>query len=134
MGATGGAGGAAARRRPEIRRAEARAAALAGDLPGAAAPAAAEAASSDAIAWAIQNDRNTLDLRGRRADDVIDAVDTYLDRAALEDRSPVFIVHGHGTGALKKIVRAHLAASSYVRRWAPGAKGQGGDGVTVVEV
>jgi DNA mismatch repair protein MutS2 len=127
-----GLGGAqpAARRRPEIRRAEARAAALAGDQPGAA----AEAASSDAIAWAIQNDRNTLDLRGRRADDVIDAVDTYLDRAALEDRSPVFIVHGHGTGALKKIVRAHLAASSYVRRWAPGAKGQGGDGVTVVEV
>jgi DNA mismatch repair protein MutS2 len=130
MGGTGGAGVAAMRRRPDIRRAEARAAALAGDLP---APA-AEAASSDAIAWAIQNDRNTLDLRGRRADDVIDAVDTYLDRAALEDRSPVFIVHGHGTGALKKIVRAHLAASSYVRRWAPGAKGQGGDGVTVVEV
>jgi len=122
---------AGVRRRPDLRRAEARATALAGTEP--AAPP-AEAASSDAIAWAIQNDRNTLDLRGRRADDVIDAVDTYLDRAALEDRSPVFIVHGHGTGALKKIVRAHLAASSYVRRWAPGAKGQGGDGVTVVEV
>ena len=122
------------RRRPDIRRAEARAAALAGAPAAPSGDGAGAAASGDAMTWAIQNAANTLDLRGRRADDVLDAVDTYLDRAALEDRSPVFIVHGHGTGALKKIVRAHLAVSSYVRRWAPGGKGQGGDGVTIVEI
>jgi DNA mismatch repair protein MutS2 len=122
------------RRRPDIRRAEARAAALAGSPAVPSGDGGGAGASGDAMAWAIQNATNTLDLRGRRADDVLDAVDTYLDRAALEDRSPVFIVHGHGTGALKKIVRAHLAASSYVRRWAPGGKGQGGDGVTIVEI
>ena len=52
----------------------------------------------------------------------------------MQDRSPLFILHGHGTGALKKVVREYLAASPYVRRWAPGGKGQGGDGVTIVEL
>jgi DNA mismatch repair protein MutS2 len=77
---------------------------------------------------------NTLDLRGRRADDVEDEVVAYLDRAALEGRSPVFVIHGHGTGALRKIVRELVLRSPYVRRWAPGEKGQGGDGVTVIEL
>jgi len=113
--------------RKDVRRANARAAALASDGP---APAQAEAS----IAWAMQTADNTLDLRGQRADDVRDAVENYLDRAALEDRSPVIIIHGHGTGALKKIVREYLAASPYVRRFAPGGKSQGGDGVTVVEL
>jgi len=119
-----GPGGAGARK--DIRRANARAAALAGDAP---AP-----NPEESMAWAIPSAANTLDLRGQRADEVRDAVESYLDRAAMEDRSPVFIIHGHGTGALKKVVRDYLAASAYVRRFAPGGKGQGGDGVTVVEI
>ena len=116
-------------RRPEIRRALARAEALRGRSEPATA-----AVTEDSLGWAVQSPTNTLDLRGRRADDVRDAVESFLDRASLEDRSPVFIIHGHGTGALKKLVREYLAASTYVRRWAVGGKGQGGDGVTVVEV
>jgi DNA mismatch repair protein MutS2 len=46
----------------------------------------------------------------------------------------VVIIHGHGTGVVKKIVRDFLADSPYVKRWAPGGKGQGGDGVSVVEI
>jgi DNA mismatch repair protein MutS2 len=121
------AAGAAARR-PDVRRANARAAALAGDSPE------PPPEAADSFGWAMQTATNTLDLRGQRADDVRDAVEAYLDRAALQDRSPVFIIHGHGTGALKKIVREYLAESSYVKRWAPGGKGQGGDGVTIVEL
>jgi DNA mismatch repair protein MutS2 len=113
--------------RKDIRRANARAAELRGDAAPGAPPA-------DSLGWAVPSPANTLDLRGQRADDVRDAVEGYLDRAALEDRSPVFILHGHGTGALKKIVRDYLAASPYVKRWAPGGKGQGGDGVTIVEL
>jgi DNA mismatch repair protein MutS2 len=116
-------------RRSDIRRANARAAALAGD-PGSTPP----TQPQESLGWAMPSAANTLDLRGQRAEDVSDLVEGYLDRAALEDRSPLFILHGHGTGALKKVVRAHLASSPYVRRWAPGGKGQGGDGVTVVEI
>ncbi|MES1205042.1 MAG: Smr/MutS family protein [Pseudomonadota bacterium] len=123
-------------RRPDIRRANARAAALAGHGGGApphGGPA-ATSAPEDSLGWAVPSGVNTLDLRGQRADEVRDLVEAYLDRASMEDRSPLFILHGHGTGALKKIVRAYLAASPYVRRWAPGGKGQGGDGVTIVEI
>jgi DNA mismatch repair protein MutS2 len=112
--------------RKDIRRANARAAALSGEAPA--------ANPDDSLGWAVPSSTNTLDLRGQRADDVRDAVEAYLDRAALADRSPVVILHGHGTGALKKIVREYLAASPYVKRWAPGGKGQGGDGVTIVEI
>ena len=101
---------------------------------GRAADGGAAPTAEDSLGWAIPSATNTLDLRGQRADEVRDLVESYLDRAALEDRSPVFILHGHGTGALKKIVRAYLAASPYVRRWAVGGKGQGGDGVTIVEL
>ena len=92
------------------------------------------ASQADMLALTRPNAANTLDLRGHRADDVEDEVVAYLDRAAFEGRSPVFVIHGHGTGALRKIVRELVLRSPYVRRWAPGQKGQGGDGVTVVEL
>ncbi|MBC8131910.1 MAG: Smr/MutS family protein, partial [Deltaproteobacteria bacterium] len=117
-------------RRGDIRRANARAAAL----QGGGGSAVVEPAAQDSMGWAVPSATNTLDLRGQRADEIRDLIEAYLDRAALDDRSPVFILHGHGTGALKKIAREYLAASAYVRRWAPGGKGQGGDGVTIVEL
>jgi DNA mismatch repair protein MutS2 len=88
----------------------------------------------DELSIVIQTATNTLDLRGRRADEAVSAVETFLDRAALDGNSPVIIVHGHGTGALRKEVRAYLAGSPYVARWAPGEPRQGGDGVSIVEL
>ena len=55
-------------------------------------------------------------------------------RAALGGQSHVVVVHGHGTGALRKRVRAYLDESPYVARWAPGTSRQGGDGVSIVEL
>jgi DNA mismatch repair protein MutS2 len=89
---------------------------------------------ADLLALTRPSPSNTLDLRGHRADDAETEVTSYLDRAALEGRSPVFVIHGHGTGALRKVVRELVARSPYVRRWAPGEKGQGGDGVTVIDL
>jgi DNA mismatch repair protein MutS2 len=43
-----------------------------------------------------------------------------------------FLVHGHGTGALREAVRDTLAQSGYVERIRAGGSGEGGDGVTVV--
>jgi DNA mismatch repair protein MutS2 len=103
----------------------ARAAATAGGVRGSA---------PDELSIVIQNATNTLDLRGQRADEALASVESFLDRAALEGTSPVILVHGHGTGALRKEVRAYLARSPYVARWAPGEPRQGGDGVSVVEL
>jgi DNA mismatch repair protein MutS2 len=42
------------------------------------------------------------------------------------------IIHGHGTGALKQIVRELVDRTPYVRSFRPGAGNEGGDGVTIV--
>ena len=44
----------------------------------------------------------------------------------------MFLLHGHGTGALREAVRKELARSPYVARFGAGEPEQGGDGVTVV--
>ncbi|HXI55600.1 MAG TPA: Smr/MutS family protein, partial [Polyangia bacterium] len=88
----------------------------------------------DALALSFPTAATTLDLRGERVDEAVARMESFLDRAALDGRSPVFVIHGHGTGALRKAVREHLSRSHYVRRFQPGGKGQGGDGVTVIDL
>jgi DNA mismatch repair protein MutS2 len=80
----------------------------------------------------LQTPENTLDLRGMYVDDAIPEVDAFLDRFTLAQAPHVFLIHGHGTGALKAAVRRHLAQSSYVKRSMPAPREQGGDGVTIV--
>ena len=81
-----------------------------------------------------QTRANTLDLRGQRADEALSELEAFLDRTALEGADVVFVIHGHGTGALRKVVREYLATSPYVERFRPGGKGEGGDGVSVVSL
>jgi DNA mismatch repair protein MutS2 len=73
-----------------------------------------------------------LDLRGMMSDEAIASVDQFLDEALLGKLETVTIIHGKGTGALRKAVRAHLKGSRYVKSFRPGAYGEGEDGVTVV--
>lgn len=75
-----------------------------------------------------------LDLRGMRADDALEELAHYLDRALLGPMQEVRIIHGHGTGALKRAVRQWLANCPWIIGFRPGIKGEGGDGVTVVEL
>ena len=91
-------------------------------------------APDDALALVSSTTARTVDLRGQTGDEALAAVEAALDRAALAGDAHVLIVHGHGTGALRKRVRAYLAESPYVARFAPGAPRQGGDGVSVVEL
>ncbi|MFN8535656.1 MAG: endonuclease MutS2 [Dehalococcoidia bacterium] len=72
-----------------------------------------------------------LDLRGRRVDEVFPELDRYLNDAYLTGLSQVRVVHGKGTGALRQVVRAHLAAHPLVREWGPAAPHEGGEGATV---
>lgn len=79
----------------------------------------------------LQTNDNTCDLRGLRTDDALSLAVTFLDRSINESRRVCFLVHGHGTGALKDAVRRELSASPYVRYYRPGRPGEGGDGVTI---
>jgi DNA mismatch repair protein MutS2 len=80
----------------------------------------------------LQTRDNTCDLRGLRVDDALAMATSFLDRAINEGVRAVFLLHGHGTGALRDAVRKELARSSYVSRYRPADAGQGGEGVTVV--
>jgi DNA mismatch repair protein MutS2 len=88
----------------------------------------------DALALVSKLGSPTVDLRGQTGDDALAQVEAALDRAALAGQSHLVVVHGHGTGALRKRVRAYLDESAYVARWAAGSSRQGGDGVSVVEL
>jgi len=75
-----------------------------------------------------------LDLRGKRADEIEPLLDTYLNTAMMARLPNVRIIHGFGTGTVRTIVREYLASSRLIRASRPGEKGEGGDGVTVVEL
>lgn len=80
------------------------------------------------------NVSSKLDLRGYRVEDALDSLETYLDKASLSNLSPVCIIHGHGTGALKSAVRDFLATSPYVSSFRAGEDTEGGDGVSIVDI
>jgi DNA mismatch repair protein MutS2 len=79
----------------------------------------------------VRTSMNTLDLRGERVDVALDKVDAFLDRMLNVGETAGFVLHGHGTGALKSAVRAHLRASSYVEQSRVADPDSGGDAFTV---
>ncbi len=80
----------------------------------------------------LQTPGNTLDLRGMYVDDALAEVDAFLDRLSLAQTPHAFLIHGHGTGALKTGVRRHLKTSPYAKRFFSAPRAQGGDGATIV--
>ncbi|MGN0163675.1 MAG: endonuclease MutS2 [Candidatus Ornithomonoglobus sp.] len=75
-----------------------------------------------------------VDVRGQYPEEAWMNVEKFLDDCYLAGISPVRIVHGKGTGVLKKHVREMLRKHRYVKSWRPGAFGEGDDGVTVAEL
>lgn len=73
-----------------------------------------------------------FDLKGLRADEVPVAVEVSLDRAMQRDQDLVVLQHGHGSGALRRMIREHLARLGHVQRHRGGLREEGGDAVTVV--
>ncbi len=93
-----------------------------------------DSGGSIALSDALRLDHNTVDLRGMRVDEALDAVDQGLDRAIMDGLDVVFVLHGHGTGALKSAVRQALRGHPVAKRYAPANADQGGDAYTVVAV
>ncbi len=73
-----------------------------------------------------------LDLRGLRYEDAMIKLDKFIDSALLNHYHQVSIIHGHGTGALRKGVQNYLKKSPHVKNYRFGGDGEGGVGVTVV--
>ncbi len=94
----------------------------------------AKPAKAAVLADALKLATNTVDLRGMRVDEGLDAVDAFLDEALSHHINVVFVLHGHGTGAMKQAVRRHLRESNFVGKSAPANADQGGDAFTVASV
>ncbi|KMT22643.1 Smr/MutS family protein [Clostridium cylindrosporum] len=77
---------------------------------------------------------SSMDLRGYMVDEAIYEIDKYLDDAFLAGYDAVQIIHGKGTGALRKGVQEHLKRYHYVKSMRRGGFDEGGAGVTVVEI
>ena len=89
---------------------------------------AARAASPDSSQPEVSAE---LNLIGQRVDDAIDESDKFLDRSLMQGKQAVRIIHGFGTGALRKALRDHLRKHPAVKSWRPGGENEGGDGATI---
>ena len=74
-----------------------------------------------------------INLIGRTSDEAVALLDKYLDDAYLAHLSPVRVVHGKGTGALRNAVHQYLKRQKHVKSYRLGAFGEGDAGVTIVE-
>ena len=75
-----------------------------------------------------------LDIRGKRAEEAIREVDDFLSRAVISNLTPLTIIHGKGTGALRQAIHDFLKYHPNVIEFRLGALVEGGAGVTVVEL
>lgn len=76
----------------------------------------------------------TVDVRGQNLEEATMNVEKFLDDCYLASVSPVTIIHGKGTGILKKGIHQMLKKHKYVKSYRLGTFGEGEDGVTIVEL
>ena len=108
----------------------------AGDRPGSS-DGAPPAAGTNAAALRLSRARtvaSSLDLRGARVEEALDALGRYLDDASLAGLGSVLIIHGLGTGALRDAVRSEAGGHPLVKSVRAGERGEGGDGATIVSL
>lgn len=75
---------------------------------------------------------NTLSLKGMRVDDALSMMESFVDRLSMTDMRVGYVVHGHGSGALREAVRQHLKSNvPQVRESRAAHLDEGGDAVTV---
>ncbi|MGM0508256.1 MAG: endonuclease MutS2 [Fusobacteriota bacterium] len=78
--------------------------------------------------------KSEIDLRGMDSEEAKYEVDIYLDSATLNGYQEVFLIHGKGSGVLRKAIQKHLKNSPYVESFRNGNANEGGLGVTVAKL
>ena len=78
--------------------------------------------------------RSELKVIGQTTDEAVDAVDKFLDEAFINGVGQLRIVHGHGTGALRKAIAELLKSHPHVATFAVAPQDQGGSGATLVDL
>lgn len=75
-----------------------------------------------------------IDVRGMTAIEAIMEVESAIDSALLSNVNTLTIIHGKGTGVLRKEIQMHLKRNKYVKSYRLGVFGEGESGVTIVEL
>ena len=90
--------------------------------------------SSGSYISKTKNVSTELDLRGQNLEEAIMNTEKFLDDCYLAGVSPVTVIHGKGTGVLRKGIHEMLKKHRYVKSYRLGTFGEGEDGITVVEL
>ncbi len=82
----------------------------------------------------VKTVRSEIDLRGMTVDEALVAVDRFIDDAYLNNLNQIHIIHGKGTGALRKAIKEKLSGSKYIKQFYYAPANEGGDGATIAEL
>ncbi len=88
-----------------------------------------------AVSWDMEDiDSTELNIIGYRVDEAIPLIDKTIDRALVDGEPTLRIIHGYGTGRLRKAIRGHLKEVSFVKNFCSADPKSGGDAITIVEL
>ena len=77
--------------------------------------------------------KTSCDLRGMNSEEALITLENYLSQVIIKRIKHVTIIHGHGMGTIKNLVREYLSSSGICKAFSPASRENGGDGATIVE-
>ena len=90
--------------------------------------------NNEAVKSGSREAKNEIDLRGMNSDEAILELDRYIDNSLLAGFGSIYIIHGKGTGILRKNIQQYLKNHRSIKSFRNGLYGEGELGVTVAEL